>query len=36
MRDADDCEGAGIAIIAVFLILFWVLRALFQAADQSK
>lgn len=36
MQEADDCEGAGIAIVAVFLLLFWVLKALFQAADQSK
>lgn len=36
MPPSEDDEGAGLAIVLVFLVLFWVLRALFKAADQSK
>jgi hypothetical protein len=35
---ADDQHGnsAGLLVIAVFVLILWVLRALFSAADQSK
>lgn len=32
----DEDNHAGIGIVVVFLILVWVLRAVFKAADQSK
>jgi len=39
MKRSDETAGddsAGIAIVVVFVVLVWVLRALFSAADQSK
>lgn len=35
MKNEED-DHAGIAIVVVLVILVWVLRALFSAADQSK
>jgi hypothetical protein len=32
----ERVEGSGVVIVVVFVILFWLLRALFSAADQSK
>lgn len=37
MTDQDDAgNSAGLAVIFGFLIIIWVLRALFSAADQTK
>lgn len=37
MTDHDETgNSAGLAAVIGFLLLIWVLRALFSAADQSK
>lgn len=37
MTDHDDAgNSAGLVAIVGFLIIIWVLRALFSAADQTK
>lgn len=35
MKNEED-DHSGLVIVVVFVILVWVLRALFSAADQSK
>jgi len=32
----EDANTAGIVVVLFFLVVVWVLRALFAAADQSK
>lgn len=34
--DEDEGSGAGLVIVLAFLVILWLLRALFLAADQSK
>lgn len=35
MKSEDD-DTAGLAVVVGFLVIIWLLRTLFKAADQSK
>lgn len=36
MSQDEEGNAAGLIAVAVFLVLLYILRAVFQAADQSK